>query len=230
MITLQKIGKLLILFIIVTGFAACNDDTENDNFDAIGDVSLIKRMINDEIRYTRMYYVYANQPMASAEVSLPEGGSLTLDPADQTKQTYFYEPSVMDYTTTVPTLGLFDFSVVNEDIEHIITESASNNNLGFATIDSVSVNSNMVHIEWQSVDGADAYQIRLVDENYNILFSGDLLNNTQGVYEFTPTQSVEIGQNYRIEVNTYSFEEDSGTSYLYNFEEIAISSIEVTWQ
>jgi hypothetical protein len=227
---LENIGKLFIILLTVSGLASCNDDPETAPFEAIGDVSLMKRMINDEIRYTRMYYVYANQPMASAEVALPEGGSLTLDPADQTKQTYFYEPSVMDYTTTVPTLGLFDFSVVNEDIEHVITESASSNDLGFATIDTVSVNNNMVHIEWQSVDGADAFQIRLVDENYNVLFSGDLLNSAQSVYEFTPTQPLETGQNYRIEVNTYSFEQDAGTSYLYNFEEIAISSFEVTWQ
>ena len=158
MITLQKIGKLFILFFFVAGLASCGDDTETAAFDGVGDVIVVKRQLQEETRYARIFYVYANQPMSSAEVSLPEGGTLTLAPADQTKQTYYYETSVNEYTAEIPEVGLFNFSVVNEDIPHVFSETAAFSDIDFVTIDTISVNSGLVHIEWQSNEDADAYQ------------------------------------------------------------------------
>ncbi len=228
MITLQKIGKLFILFVITAGLASCGDDTETAAFDGVGDVVVVKRMLQEETRYARIYYVYGNQPMSAAEVSLPEGGTITLDPADQTKQTYYFEPSVAEFSTEVPEVGLFNFSVVNEDIPHVFSETAAFNDLAFVTIDTISVNSGLVHIEWQSNDDAEAYQVLMVDENYNQVFNGDLLSSSYSTYEFSPSQA-ESGKTYHVEVQAFSFEADAGSSYLYNIEEISISSTTIIW-
>ncbi|WP_340112038.1 hypothetical protein [Maribellus mangrovi] len=229
MITLQKIGKLFILLFIVAGLASCKDDTENDNFDGNGEVIVLKRQLNDDAVYARAFYVYANQPMSSASVTLPEGETLTLSPIPQTNF-YSHLPTIGDFTPSVPELGTFYFTVENEGIEHEFVESASFNDIDFATIDTVYANNNKVRIEWQLVAEADAYQVRLADENFEVLFTGDLLNNAQTIYEFWPVSQIpESGKTYKVEILAYSFEPDAGNSLLYNIEEISISSVDIVW-
>ncbi|WP_167610929.1 hypothetical protein [Maribellus sediminis] len=228
MITIQKIGKLFILFVVAAGLASCGDDTETAAFTGVGDVMVIKRKLQDETRYARSYAAYANHPMTSAVVSLPEGGTLTLESELGNKQTYYQEPSIGDFSVQVPELGLFDFTVVNEDIEHVFNENAAYNDLDFVSIDTVSVNNGTVHIEWQLISEAGAYRVRMVDENYDQIFSGDLLGKNNKIYEFLPTQA-ETGKTYKIEVFAFSFEAGSADDPLRNIEEISISSTEIVW-
>lgn len=228
MITIQKIGKLFILFVLAAGLASCGEDTETAAFTGVGDVMVIKRKLQDETRYARSFAAYANHPMTSAVVSLPEGGTLTLESELGNKQTYYHEPSIGDFSVEVPELGLFEFTVVNEDIEHIFSENAAFNDLDFVTIDTISVNSGVVHIEWQLISEAGAYRVRMVDENNEQIFNGDLLGTNSKIYEFAPTQA-ETGKTYFVEVFAFSFEAGSGNDPVRNIEEISISANEIVW-
>ena len=236
MIIIQKIGKLFILLLIVAGLSSCGDDTETAPFEVIGEVIIAKRMINEETNFARIYYAYGNQPMASATVTLPEGGTIQLSAYDGTKRTYLEEPSIEDFSTELPEIGQFDFAVVNEDIEHTVTETLEFNDLPFAIIDSVGYSNQMVHVEWQSADDADSYHVRMVDDNYEPVFVGQLLNNTVSVYEITLSSSgwagtPEQGKTYGIEVLAYKYEDGltTGNDYLFNVNDLSISSKEVIW-
>ena len=54
MITIQKIGKLFILFLIVAGLASCNDD-DPAPFEVTGEAIIVKRMLEDTTQYALMF-------------------------------------------------------------------------------------------------------------------------------------------------------------------------------
>lgn len=236
MITTQKIGKLLILLFILGGFVSCNDDKqETAPFEVTGEAIMIKRMINDQVMYARTYYAYGNQPMTSGEVILPEGGTLPLTASDNTKRTWENTPSFDDFSTTVPEVGMFDFTVTNEDIEHTVFDVLDFNDLGFPTIDSLKNNIGSIRVEWQQVEAAQAYLVLMVDENYESVFIGQLLTTDRNTYEIAPdsgvwSKSPVNGQIYIVEVHAFAFE-DSATNqdYLYNADEIAIATGSIVW-
>lgn len=235
MITTQKIGKLLILLFVLGGFASCNDKQETAPFEVTGEVIMVKRMLNDQVKYARTFFAYGNQPMSSAEVTLAEGGTIQLTAADDTKRTWQKTPTIADFSTTMPNTGLFDFTVVNEDIEHVTTDMLVVNDLGFPTIDSLSYNSGTIHVEWQDVAAAQGYLVRMVDENYESVFVGQLLNTSYNTYEIANGSGVwnktpEDGKTYMVEVHAFVFEEGStNENYLYNADELTIASHDIIW-
>lgn len=237
MVTIQKIGKLFILFLIVAGLASCNDDENVAPFQVIGEAVIVKRVINQETQYARYFYAYGNQPMASAEVDLPEGGSITLSAADQTEYTYYDLPELADFTDTVPPVGQFEFTVLNQGIEHFDTETLEFNDLAIPVIDSVSYSNQTVYVGWELPDSdePDNYLVRLVDGENNIVFSGVLLPNTSEKYVIaassngwleTPEQKA-----YKVELYAYKYEDGfSGNDVLYNVNDISIASTDVVWE
>jgi len=236
MITIQKIGKLFILFLIVAGLASCNDDDDVAPFQVIGEAIIVKRVINQETQYARYFYAYGNQPMASAKVDLPEGDTSTLSAADQKKYTYYDLPELADFTDTVPPVGQFKFTVVNEDIEHFDTETLKFNDLAIPVIDSVSYSNQKIYVGWEipTTGKPDSYLVRLVDSENKIVFSGVLLANTADKYLIeassngwleTPEQKA-----YNVELWAYKYEDGfSGTDVLRNVNDISIASTQVVW-
>lgn len=240
MITIQKIGKLFMMFLIVAGFASCNDDNDTEPFDAIGEVVTIKKMDMeaDTVVYARAYFVYANQPMSSAKVSLPEGGTITLTDTDANKRTYFSEPDSADYSTDAPEAGNFTFTVVNEDIESTYAETTELKTFEIPEITEVTptVGSGIIAVKWNKVTNADSYVVRLQDDEGETVFVGTLLSSSVDNFQIaastgTFTKQLITGDTYTVDLRAILYEDTATNSdYLYNIEMVSVASQDFIWE
>jgi len=243
MTTIQKIGKLFILFLIVAGLASCDDDSELEEFNYYGDVVLAKRMLNDSIKYAPMYYAYGNRTITSAEVSLPDGETLiNLDPSSYSSATFLSLPDTSDYLTTTPQFGNYTFTIVNDEIEYTTTDLLQNDtSTEIPVIDSVSFlrdEYERVYVKWELADEEnkpDNYLVFMVDQDNESVFTGFLLNNTESTYYVSEgwgsfDQAPIDGEIYTVEVHAFKYENDATTSdYLYNVNTVAIASEDIRW-
>ena len=237
---MQKIGQIALLFLALAGITSCNDNNNEQAFEIKGDVMIIKRIIGDQTYYARSYYAYGNQPITEASVTLPEGGTLELAAADASKQTYMVEPiandTTNDFSTEQPVDGRFEFSVINEGIEHTATDELTFTDLAIDSITSVEYNSGILTIEWETSSDIDNYIVRLVDENYNPIFTGTLLSNTQSTYQISLasggnwTQAPVLGQTYFVEIQAISYDDDATSNdFYFNINEISVASKSIVW-
>jgi hypothetical protein len=237
MIKLQKFGKLSVLLMVFAGLASCNKNDNTAPFEVIGEAAIIKKLVEEELVYARVYYAYGNQPMASATVTLPEGGVYTLSAADSYKRTYYKEPEAADFSTSVPETGIFTFKVVNEDIEHTVNEELVARGLGIPNITEAtpSAANQSITVKWNLVADAENYLVRLLDDQDEQVFSGTLLKNSVVSFIIAPgsgtwNKTLENGKTYTVQVEAFIYE-DSATSndYMYNIDEIAIGSKSIVW-
>ncbi len=237
--TMMKIGKTLTILLIVAGFFACNDDDNSVPFEVIGDVFVIKRNINDEDNYATAYAAYGNQPMSHAEVTTPNAVNLTLDPLPENLSTYSKEPVLDEYSTSAPVEGNYQFLVINEDITHQANDLLDFDNIVYTTITSAEVSNQLLAVHWETNDNADNYVIRLINEAGEMAFVSQLLpvqmtslqeigiGTANGSWQETP----EVGNVYNIELLTIRYEDDAiNSDAAYNFQEIAVTEQEITWQ
>lgn len=235
MMKTQNATKLFILLFALAGLASCDKGQETAEFEVTGDVFISKRIINAETKYARSFYAYGNQPMTSVEVTLSEGGVLALSEADETLRTWIDLPTLADFETIVPEDGIFDFTVVNEDIEHTVSDIVEFTDPDIPTIDSVKYTSQTVYVGWESASGADRYIVQMVDENNELVFIGQLLNSDFVKYVIadasgTWNQNPEFGITYKVEVHAFFFEDNATVeNYQYNVNEVTIASEDVVW-
>lgn len=232
---MQKIGQLALLFLLLTGILSCNKEDSTEAFEVIGDVMIVKRMIDDQAYFARSYYTYGNYPMRNVSVSLPEGGTIALNAADENLRTYFKEPAVADFLSAPPITGNFEFSVINEDIEHTVSDELVFNNLPFATITSADYDGGAITVEWTPVESAGNYMVKIVDLNYEPIFTGFLLSNTVSKYQTSTSAGVwdktpESGTTYIVEVHAFEYDDEATTqNYVYNINEISIATKSIIW-
>lgn len=232
---IQKIGQLFLIALLLPVFNSCDKTTNVEAFEVFGDVMIIKRMVGDQSKFARSYYVYGNYPMSFAEVSLPEGGTITLTSPDETLRTYYKVPGLNDFENEPPTTGKFDFTVINEDIEHTASDQLTFNNLPYATITRAEYSAGEMMVEWESVSGADHYLVRLVNDNYETVFSGYLVSSAVSIYKIAANNgnmvmTPEDGVTYTLEVNAFDYEDgatDQNSDY--NVNEISVATTSVVW-
>lgn len=235
--TIQIIRKMLFLFAASAILVSCDDDDATVEFDVIGDVFTVNKMINDEMNYATVYFAYANQPMSSAEVMTPDGNTIQLTAADAQKYTFAKEPTNSEYSTTPPSLGTYNFTVVNESIEHTITDITNSNTLQLPTITNMEFNdvTQALMVSWDSLDGADSYLVQLYNESGVAIYIGPLLSNEStgytldsgsGTWGETPTS----GETYKVELRAFRYESSAtNADYVYNIEEISITEEDIIW-
>ncbi|WP_297089301.1 hypothetical protein [uncultured Draconibacterium sp.] len=234
---IQKIGKLLVILFIVTGFAACNED-ETENFELIGEVLTTKRTINGEDKYAQTYYAYANQGMDSAVVILPNGTNVALSSGGSQNLTYMKEPSMEDYSAFAAGAGTYEFVVKSNDLEYTATENHVFTDISIPTIDSVGLDyaNQLVGVAWENYEDANTYVVRLFDEDRETVFISYYFADT--AYEITLDSStgswqktLQAGSTYTIEVQAMVFDEEATDSdYFFHIQSIAIGSTDFIWQ
>ena len=237
MINIQKIGKLVVLAFIVTGFWACNDD-DPETFNFTGEVVTIKRVMDGEEKFALNYYAYANMKMDSASVDFPGDSVLTLSPAGAQKITYFYEPLGEDFSTSAPETENYDFSVFNNNVEYTATENHTFTDVDIPTIDSVGVttSSESVYVEWSNNDDAQNYAVRILNDDNETIFNSYIIS--EDADSFTAEQSsgswessLTEGETYTIEVQAMVFEDNAtNADFFYQIETIAIASEEFIFE
>lgn len=232
---IQKNGLLIMISILLAGISSCDKDNNIAAFEVFGDVIIIKRMVGDQSKFARSYYAYGNYQMSSAEVTLPEGGTIVLASPDESKRVYLKEPAIVDYENEPPTTGNFDFTVVNEDIEHTVSDQLVFNNLAYANITRAEYTAGAAMVEWESVPDADNYVVQMHDTDNNIVFTGFLVSPANHIYQISANngawETTPVGGGtYIIEIHTLEYEDGATSANSeYNINEISISSQSIVW-
>lgn len=236
MITIQKIGKLLMVFLIVAGMASCNDDDDKAPFAVIGETVTLKKMVDDTARYAVAYYAYGNYAMTSASVKFPSGDSIALSAMEGYKQTFYKDPASADYSKDTPEEGTFTFSVVNEGIKHTATDKLDVKDFDVPTITEVTANTGntSITVEWDKVTNADGYVIRLMNDEDEVVFISTFIPNTSDNFVISANtglkETLESGKTYTVDLQALLYEDSATASDRgWNVEMISIASEDVVY-
>ena len=237
----KKFYKLvwIVLFIIVV-LPSCLNDSDTQ-FDMVGDMYVIKKMINDEIQYAPTYYVFANLGMTSATVTLPnDGGTIDLE-GTSGGLTYIIEPTEdSDFSTTAPEEGSYLFEATSTKGETLtMSDEFQLDNLSIPEFDNINFSSSSIlEVSWSSVSGADGYYIKILDANGDDVYTSYTIDSSTNEYTISEEEntgswelSPSTGETYTIQINVFSYDSDATTSNSgYNVEELAIGESQITWE
>jgi len=237
MITIQKIGKLLMMLLIVAGLASCNDDNDTEPFEVFGETVTLKKMVNDTVNYAVAYYAFGNYPMTSAKMKFPSGDSISLTDTETSKQTFYKEPDPTDYSKNTPTEGTYTFTVVNEGITHTATDELEIQDFDIPDITEVTPGTSnaSLTVKWDKITNADGYVVRLKNDEDETIFVSTLLPSTSSNYIISSStgfsKQFESGKTYTVELQALLFEDTATASdYWHNIEMISIASQDLVWE
>jgi len=231
---MKKFGPLFILILVLTGVTSCNKDN-TEAFEVKGDAIIIKRMLTGEDMYASALYAYGNYQMSAVSVITPNEQTIILTAADENKRAYLKEPGIADFSTTVPTTGLYTFYVTNEDIEHTASDVLEFNDLAYPTITEASYDGGAITVVWDPVDGASNYMVKLVDTSFKTVFTGYLLTSSSSIFQIqngmgTWNSTPVSGETYFVEVHAFEYDTEATSSdYTYNINEISIATETIVW-
>lgn len=238
--TSQSSKKFLPLLILVSLFASCNKDTDNNDFEVFADAYIVKKLMDNEVKAAVAFYAYANGSIASVTVTPPpEGGeSFELVRIPESSYTFFKEPEAADFKTELPAAGIYQFEVKSKDGKIIQqTDLLEITGLEIPQIESTTYQpeSFSLKVTWESVTGADGYVLKLLNEEGLTNYISFAIAPT--VKEFVINSSsgnwnIEAypGDNLMLQVQAFAYDSDASAELnIYNIGEISIAEKEITW-
>ena len=235
--SLKRTGKIIVLLGIIIGFFACDDDDNTAAFEIIGDVYTIKKLEDNDVIFAKAYFAFGNQPMSLAQVTTPEGEEIMLEPLPGNDNVYSKEPGMNDFTDEIPETGNYTFDVINEDIPHQAVDLLEFDFLDIPVIDTTYWNeaTQTMSVEWDQLEDAESYLVKLSDLDGNIVYVGQLLASVNVKFEIDLSTGswfsfAEPGTAYNVELHAFMYEAGSGNDdYMYNIQEISIGVKELIW-
>lgn len=241
MIKFQKISKVVILLIAVTGLFACSDDDSVAPFSVTGDVFTNKRMIDDEVQYAASYYAYGTQAMGVAKVSIPNNvEEIVLAPLDGFNNTWYDIPELSDFSMATPLQGNYLFRVTHEDVPHEASDLLTVVDLDFSEITTLEMESGILTVAWTADAARHGHSITLLDAAGEIVFTSSYVpkqGNQLQIGANTGTGNWAAGYPnpgdvYSLELNAFALESDAENQENpgLHIEELAISEATVNWE
>jgi hypothetical protein len=232
-----KNSLLLIVGIIILFSCDKNNKVE---FKVIPEVILMKKEINDTIRYALAFYAYSTSNLQSAEVTFPGsvGSPVSLTTFKNNLFTFAKEPGVNDYSKTAPLNGEYQFSVQNTEGEIFEgSDFLAASNLEIPTITGTTYNTsnNSLKINWEKVEGTDSYFVKLLNQNLETVYTGYMVDPDSTNYTiFSSDQGWEkspvSGNAYTLQLNAVLFEDHIDlTEYYYHVNSMSIAETQITW-
>lgn len=228
----------IILLAAPLMMTSCNDD-EPEAFEALADVYYISQMSDGELQYGTYYYAYGNGPINSVTVTLPGGDEVELDESFNTGTTWANEPDSADFSSDLPEEGNFLFNVVSENGESLqVTEMLEVDSLAIPAFTKTEYGDNTFgySLEWNDVEGADAYLVRIIDEDGEIIYNSYTINGDVNEYEMLQEttgywdESPSANETYTFQILAYSFDDDADASnYVYNIQQISMGETTIVW-
>lgn len=232
---------LILIFLLAIGnaiFTSC--DKKEVVFDAVGDIYVVKRILNNEIVYAPTYYLYGNKSMSSVTVTPPEGetDAFSLEAYQNNTYTFYKGIDENDFSLTKPTVGNYTFDVI--DAEGTVFQSSDlfgNNEIDLPVITEVTydVNNSYFYLSWDLVTNADAYNIKLFDSDGELVYNSVALTSTSDEFSITANDGywLETPSNnkiYSFELNAFLFDSDAtDNDWSYNIQLIAVADTVATW-
>jgi hypothetical protein len=232
-----KNSLLLIVGIII--LFSC-DNNNKVEFKVIPEVILLKKEINDTVKYGLAFYAYSTSALQSAEVTFP---GLAVSKANlaifkNNLFTFAKEPVLNDFSTTEPLYGEYKFTSQNTEGE--ISEGSDllvAGDLEIPTIISTTYNTsnNTLKINWEKIEGTDSYFVKLLNQNLETIYTGYMVDPDSTNYTIYPNdqgweQSPVSGTSYILQLNTVLFEDYIDlTEYYYHLNSISIKETPIVW-
>jgi len=237
MFRFKKVIILVIVVAIVSGLISCdNENTGDANIQLIGDVFVLKRILDEKNQYGYTYYLYGNYPLSSANVTTPNGEIIPLPASDQLSLVFSKDPDSNDYSENTPQNGTFDFSAIHLDQKFNSTDELDFIDMDIPVIASTEYlgSTETLKIEWNSVPEADSYIVRMINIDSEVFFTGYLLDKDATSYEINQNTGTWLDQpNYNdpfvLELHASRYEENVDELETYHIEEITIAEKTVYW-
>lgn len=236
----QFFKSLFFILILNLVIASCTKNDNNDAFEIYADAYIVKKLVNNEVKSAAAFYVYANSGIASVTVTPPINGGepFELSRSPESSYTFFKEPDATEFETGLPTEGTYQFNATSTAGENIIKDDL----LEIIGLDIPLIDSTSYHPEnfsltanWESVQGADGYVIKLLNSSGITIFISFAIAPT--VKEFTINSNsgnweiqANSGDNLTLQVQAFAYDSDASTDLnIYNIGEISIGEQEIVW-
>jgi hypothetical protein len=229
--------------VLLTGaviFTSCIDDPEPPALTVMPDVFVQKQVQNGVEKYGIVFWVLGNKEMQTVTVEGPGDASWSLDGDNSTSRVFSLFPEDEDYVLIKPAQGDYKFKVKSkqaDEAEITVVDKLESAELDPIVIDTTQFVNSKLKTIWEPVEDADAYLVRMYNQNNKLVFMGPKVAKTSTSYSFgsadqgwTPGMAAESGKTYKVEVLALLYESTSSVSDKeYNIQFISLASTNVVW-
>ncbi len=232
---------LLTLLPVSLTLVSCIDDPEPPVLDARTDVFIQKIQDNGDDQYALAFWIAGNKGLDSVAISGPEGGTWTIEGGNNNPQVLTMLPDKEDYSATMPPAGDYTFKVTSTqsgEAPLLQKDELEEEELGVVMIDTVKFTDLKLNISWGTVSGTDNYLVRLFDEEGDLIFLSNQIENDETDYKFGTTDNGWLntsriplaGDSCRIEILALLYESSAITDKDYNLQCISLDSEDIEWE
>jgi hypothetical protein len=226
---------------LLTIFAAvsCNDIEEE--LAVLTDVYVINKKFDNEVKSANAYYAYASESMLKVTVSMPDNTDVVeLESYSGATFTMEKEPNDAEYKTMSPVDGSYVFTIQGYNGEMLqVPDILSYEGIDIPEFTKTKFSGTplILELEWNDVNGADGYVVKMFDASGKLIFNGYSVGSDVNKYTVTNSSNsgfwstpVVEGQSYLLQLRAFSYDADATASNaVYNISEISIGETQITW-
>lgn len=238
-------SNLFIGLFLVFGTFSCTDEEEDTLFEAVGDAYYFNKIVDNEKVTALASYAYGNKAIIDAVVSLPDGGTAILDGSLENSYTVFDELNENDFDTVYPEEGTYLFELVSKDEDNLQSSDVLLiEDLEIPEITEIRYESNdfSYDVEWNSIDNADAYLLKMFDSEDQIVFTSNLIDSGESAYTLINGElgawetEIVIGNTYTVQLFAFIYDGEAdpattgtATSPMFNIQEMSVYETDFIW-
>jgi len=229
------------VLILLTVFAAVSCNDYEEELEVLTDVYVINKKFGNEVRSANAYYAYASESMLKVTVSMTGiAGVVELESYSGATFTMAKEPKDADYKTEAPLDGSYVFNIQGYNGEMLqVPDILSYEGIDIPEFTKTKFSGTplILELEWNDVDGADGYVVKMFDTGGKLIFNGYSVGTDVNKYTITSSSNSGFwsspaveGQSYLLQLSAFSYDADANASNaVYNISEISIGEIQIMW-
>lgn len=175
---MKKLHLLALVILIMFGLSGCEKNAVTDI--ATADV-FIKALTNDQgvTVYAAVNSVFSYNVMKSATVVAPDGTQSQLLNYQNAGYSFYNEPLSTDYLPTIPTAGIYTYTVTfNDGTVSTYTNSLSNASILPSTVTlRQTAAGDSVYISWTAITNVDTYRLEVKNGTTQVFYADGLADN-----------------------------------------------------
>jgi len=232
--------NIMALVLIAGLFNSCLEDPEPAALEASADVFGQKIVEAGVEKVAPVFWVMGNKELGSVTVAGPGDETWDLEKDSFSERVFNHSPGEGDYAALLDGAGTYTFTVSSTQAEEApvtVTDELEEEELGAMSVSAANFVNNRLEVEWEKLDGAEGYLIRLYDDNDQLVFVSPQVAGTFTQLSFGPsdtgwvTTSInpQVGEYFRMELVAILYESGVTVNKEYNIQYISIASEDIIW-